>query len=84
MLVDARLIQILGQRRLESCYVCQCSPHSLREALQGYRSFDKATGLDSLLTCMSAVLMNGSVCDFQEGQSFSKVAQEYSEDKAKG
>lgn len=70
-----------GERRPQSSQQHKCAAYSLRKTLKSCRS----PGKDQGALCFDAV-SNAHINsrDMQEGQAFNKVAQEYSEDKAKG
>lgn len=73
------------QRRVESSYGRERAPHLVRKALESNRGAAE----DSSKWCSFDLVWNYDaerrlVMLVQEGQRFDKVAQEYSEDKAKG
>jgi hypothetical protein len=68
-----------GKDWAESCDGRQRSPHPMREALQGNGGIAEGPGLSS-----DHQIPSSRPTFFQAGERFDKIAQEYSEDKAKG
>src|ERR1700677_2054701 len=71
-----------GQRRVEGCDSRQRATHSLRETLESDGSAPANSGMVQIFTIHHKLTVDLSC--FQAGERFDKVAQECSEDKAKG